>query len=247
MPPVSATPAHFPTQRHAIGLACRARRSRAAEITIGRGRSTRRRFVALLRWSRAIVLHLRRPRHRRPRPRAGPGGAHPGPLRRWRDRPATSMRRRRIRSQCCALWCSAASPAAKRPRLSPFEGRAPFILRRRRWFGLAAPLRSPMHEARPVRRESNSLSTMTSDKPDKRQTTRRPITHAVFMATGLGPPLKCQMLDVSELGARLRVGDPKVAPKCSCLSSTKGWRDGARWHGGPTSKSGSNSSKRRKP
>lgn len=67
---------------------------------------------------------------------------------------------------------------------------------------------------------------MTSDKPDKRQTTRRPITHAVFMATGLGPPLKCQMLDVSELGARLRVGDPKVAPEVFLLILDKGL---ARW------------------
>ena len=51
------------------------------------------------------------------------------------------------------------------------------------------------------------------DKTEKRQSTRRPITHAVFVATGLGPPLKCQMLDVSEFGARLRVGDPKTAPQ----------------------------------
>ena len=67
---------------------------------------------------------------------------------------------------------------------------------------------------------------MTSDKPDKRQTARRAITHAVFMATGLGPPLKCQMLDVSELGARLRVGDPKAAPEVFLLILDRGL---ARW------------------
>jgi hypothetical protein len=67
---------------------------------------------------------------------------------------------------------------------------------------------------------------MTSDTPEKRQTTRRPITHAVFMATGLGPPLKCQMLDVSELGARLRVGDPKAAPDMFLLILDRGL---ARW------------------
>lgn len=46
------------------------------------------------------------------------------------------------------------------------------------------------------------------------------------MATGLGPPLKCQMLDVSELGARLRVGDPKAAPEMFLLILDRGL---ARW------------------
>lgn len=48
---------------------------------------------------------------------------------------------------------------------------------------------------------------------EKRQGSRRSIEHTVHVATGLGPPLKCQMLDVSETGARLRFGDPRVAPQ----------------------------------
>lgn len=48
---------------------------------------------------------------------------------------------------------------------------------------------------------------------EKRQSQRREILHTVFMATGLGPPLKCQMRDISETGARLRFGDPRAAPQ----------------------------------
>ena len=51
------------------------------------------------------------------------------------------------------------------------------------------------------------------EETEKRQTARRAITHTIFVATGLGPPLKCQMLDVSEYGARLRMGDPRTAPQ----------------------------------
>jgi PilZ domain len=64
------------------------------------------------------------------------------------------------------------------------------------------------------------------DNTEKRQSTRRPITHSVFMATGLGPPLKCQMLDISELGARIRVGDPKTAPQEFLIVLDRGL---ARW------------------
>ena len=64
------------------------------------------------------------------------------------------------------------------------------------------------------------------EKTDKRQNARRAITHMVFMATGVGPPLKCQMLDVSELGARIRVGDPKTAPQEFMIILDKGL---ARW------------------
>ena len=51
------------------------------------------------------------------------------------------------------------------------------------------------------------------EETEKRQTARRPITHTIFVATGLGPPLKCLMLDVSEYGARLRMGNPRMAPQ----------------------------------
>ncbi len=51
------------------------------------------------------------------------------------------------------------------------------------------------------------------DNPEKRQSTRRPIVHSIFMATGVCPPVKCQMLDVSESGTRIRVGDPRLAPQ----------------------------------
>jgi hypothetical protein len=51
------------------------------------------------------------------------------------------------------------------------------------------------------------------DKDDKRQSARRAIAHTVYMATGLGPPLKCRMKDVSEFGARITVSDPRSAPQ----------------------------------
>ncbi len=72
------------------------------------------------------------------------------------------------------------------------------------------------------------------DTPEKRQSARRTITHTVYLATGISPPLKCQMLDVSELGARLRVGDPRTAPQEFLIQLDKGltrwcqvvWRSG---------------------
>lgn len=60
------------------------------------------------------------------------------------------------------------------------------------------------------------------EKTEKRQSERRPITHPVFMATGVCPPVKCQMLDVSELGARIRVGDPRLAPQEFLILLDKG-------------------------
>ena len=60
------------------------------------------------------------------------------------------------------------------------------------------------------------------DEPDKRETTRRPITRAVHVATGLSPPLQCEMHDVSEFGARLRVGDPQTAPQEFLIRLNKG-------------------------
>ena len=53
----------------------------------------------------------------------------------------------------------------------------------------------------------------TMDHTDKRRSARRTITHTVFMATGVSAPLKCQMIDISETGARLRINDPRAAPQ----------------------------------
>ena len=64
------------------------------------------------------------------------------------------------------------------------------------------------------------------DKLDQRQSQRRAIEHTVFMATGLTAPLKCQMLDISETGARLRVADPRAAPQEFLIVLTQGLR---RW------------------
>lgn len=60
------------------------------------------------------------------------------------------------------------------------------------------------------------------ENTEKRQRDRRPITHSVFMATGVCPPVKCQMLDVSEFGARIRVGDPRLAPQEFLILLDKG-------------------------
>lgn len=48
---------------------------------------------------------------------------------------------------------------------------------------------------------------------EKRQKPRRPISRIAHIATGLGPPLQCQMSDVSEAGARIAVLYPKSAPQ----------------------------------
>jgi hypothetical protein len=48
---------------------------------------------------------------------------------------------------------------------------------------------------------------------NRRQHGRRAITRTVHMTTGLGPPLKCAMKDVSESGARIVVSDSKASPQ----------------------------------
>jgi len=60
------------------------------------------------------------------------------------------------------------------------------------------------------------------NEPEKRRSERRPITHAVFVATGVSPPMKCQLLDISEFGARIRVGDPASAPQEFLMQLGKG-------------------------
>jgi len=54
---------------------------------------------------------------------------------------------------------------------------------------------------------------VTMNDENKRQHVRRAITRTVHMATGLSPPLKCEMKDVSEFGARLVVSDPRASPQ----------------------------------
>ena len=61
---------------------------------------------------------------------------------------------------------------------------------------------------------------------NKRQHLRRAITRTVHMATGLGPPLKCALKDVSESGARIAVSDPKSMPQEFLLLLDAGLR---RW------------------
>ena len=61
---------------------------------------------------------------------------------------------------------------------------------------------------------------------DHRQRQRRPIGHVAHLATGLGPPLKCSMIDISETGARIAVDDPKMSPQEFLLLINK---DLARW------------------
>ncbi len=57
------------------------------------------------------------------------------------------------------------------------------------------------------------MSKLPMPKLEKRARPRRPITMNVHMATGLGPPLSCAMKDVSELGARIVVDEPALAPQ----------------------------------
>ena len=61
---------------------------------------------------------------------------------------------------------------------------------------------------------------------DRRQHARRSITRTVHIATGLGPPLKCGMKDVSEAGARIVVSDSKASPQEFLLLLNAGL---ARW------------------
>jgi len=57
------------------------------------------------------------------------------------------------------------------------------------------------------------FSELPMSKQERRASPRREIEHTVFLTTGIGEPLKCHMKDVSETGARITVGDPKVAPQ----------------------------------
>jgi hypothetical protein len=60
------------------------------------------------------------------------------------------------------------------------------------------------------------------DKDEKRQNARRAISHTVHLVTGLGPPLKCRMEDVSKSGARIAVSDPRMAPQKFLILLNKG-------------------------
>jgi PilZ domain len=48
---------------------------------------------------------------------------------------------------------------------------------------------------------------------EKRQSARKAIAATVHIATGIGPPLKCTMMDVSKHGARIAVDDSESAPQ----------------------------------
>jgi hypothetical protein len=54
---------------------------------------------------------------------------------------------------------------------------------------------------------------VTSNRNDKRESPRAKITRTVYMGTGLGPSLACELKDLSATGARLRFNDPKCAPQ----------------------------------
>lgn len=60
------------------------------------------------------------------------------------------------------------------------------------------------------------------DEIEKRKSVRHTIARTVYMATGVSPPLECQLLDVSERGARLRVGAPASAPQEFLIQLGKG-------------------------
>lgn len=64
------------------------------------------------------------------------------------------------------------------------------------------------------------------DNTDKRQSPRRSLERTVHIATGVSPPLKCQLRDISNSGARLRVGDPRSAPQEFLIMLTGGLK---RW------------------
>ncbi len=51
------------------------------------------------------------------------------------------------------------------------------------------------------------------DHHDKRVRARRSIAHTAHVATGVSQPIACRVIDVSELGARLVVGDPQTMPQ----------------------------------
>ena len=51
------------------------------------------------------------------------------------------------------------------------------------------------------------------EQNENRRSARRAIAHTVRIATGVSPPIKCSLLDISEHGARIQVGDPATAPQ----------------------------------
>src|ERR1022692_1591905 len=57
------------------------------------------------------------------------------------------------------------------------------------------------------------LTSAKLDKNDKRQSVRRAITQSVHMATGVGPPFKCTLKDMSRTGARIDVIDAASSPQ----------------------------------
>jgi hypothetical protein len=48
---------------------------------------------------------------------------------------------------------------------------------------------------------------------EKRQSERRDIVSIVHMSTGLGPPLECSLKNLSKLGARIAISNPRSAPQ----------------------------------
>ena len=65
-----------------------------------------------------------------------------------------------------------------------------------------------------------------TNENEKRNNVRRTIERTVYLATGVSPPLECQLLDISERGARIRVGSPASAPQEFLIQLGKGL---ARW------------------
>ncbi len=61
--------------------------------------------------------------------------------------------------------------------------------------------------------QGHELQITTMDHHDKRAIARREISHTVRIATGISPPLECQMSDVSPIGARLLVHDSQTVPQ----------------------------------
>ncbi len=66
-------------------------------------------------------------------------------------------------------------------------------------------------EATPWDAQEVNLSAM--NEIEKRDGVRREISRKIYIATGVSPPLECQLLDISERGARIRVGAPGSAPQ----------------------------------
>ena len=60
------------------------------------------------------------------------------------------------------------------------------------------------------------------DEVEKRNGARRTIARTVHLATGVSPQLECQLLDISERGARIRVGAPASAPQEFLMQLGKG-------------------------